>query len=129
MQQSLSYVRFAISIADESSQQSMGIFMVMGELRDSGQMFAWEIEVDQRVYAWFNKNLRVPKVQSRGEKTLAISWFKSTATEHIKNMRELVAIIEAHDVAVEQLITTRPGKIVYEDRFQIAVIPFNDTFS
>lgn len=129
MQQPLSYVRFTISIADESSQQSMGIFMAMGELRDSGQMFAWELETDQRVYAWFNKHLSVPRVQSRSDKPFAISWFKSTATEHIKNMRELVAILAAHDVDVDQLITTRPGKIVYEDRFQIAAIPFNDTFS
>ena len=42
-------------------------------------------------------------------------------------MRELVAILEAHDIAVEMLQTERPGYVVYEDTYQIVAEAFSDT--
>ncbi len=59
---------------------------------------------------------------------MSISWFKHSATDHIDKMRQYAQILEAHDIYVNQMTTDRPGNIVYEDQFQIAAIPFNDTF-
>jgi len=41
-------------------------------------------------------------------------------------MRQYGQILEAHDYPIKQLVTDRPGKILYEDKFQIAAVPFGD---
>ena len=79
---------------------------------------------------WFDEQLREPSRLARSRnsraKKVAISWFKESATEHIQRMRDLVAMLQAHGVAVEVVRTERPGYIVYEDDHQIAAEPFRD---
>lgn len=125
---SATFIRFVIPNQDPSSQQKQGVFMAFSELIDEKSLYQWELDAHNDAQNWFRDNLLVPDVQSKYEKPFAISWFKSTASEHIKKMRQLTEILTAHEYDVEQLVTTRPGKIVYEDRFQIAAIPFKDTF-
>jgi hypothetical protein len=60
-------------------------------------------------------------------KPQAINWFKTAATLHISKMREFQTILERNGIDVEIMTTTRPGYIVYEDRFQVAAYPFADT--
>jgi hypothetical protein len=43
-------------------------------------------------------------------------------------MREFGQILEAHNIYVTELKTERPGKVLYEDKYQIAAVPFQDTF-
>lgn len=43
-------------------------------------------------------------------------------------MREYAEILKSHGLEVKQLVTDNPGKIVYDDKYQIAAIPFKDTF-
>ncbi|MGH1472585.1 MAG: hypothetical protein ACRBCS_15495 [Cellvibrionaceae bacterium] len=104
----------------------------MNTLLGNGSLYEYEQDIEKEVYAWFKKNLKVPKVQSSKSgyhvKPRSISWFKASATEHIEKMRQYVQILESHDMPVKQINTERPGNIVYEDEHQIAAIPFNDTF-
>jgi len=72
--------------------------------------------------------LRKRALKNDYSKPQAISWFRSSALKHISKMREYAEILQSHDVQVKQLVTERPGKIVYEDQYQIAAIPFQDTF-
>ena len=51
----------------------------------------------------------------------AVSWFKDTAEPSIKKMWEIVALLKEHGIAVRLLRSKNPGKIVYEDDFQIVV--------
>ncbi len=126
------YLRFEIDEKDEMSGREKGIFIAMDILLENGSLYEYEQEIEKEIYAWFKKNLKVPKVQSSKSgyhaKPRSISWFKNSATEHIDKMRQYAQILEAHDMAVKQLTTERPGNIVYEDEHQIAAIPFNDTF-
>jgi hypothetical protein len=81
---------------------------------------------------WFVRNLPVPMELAGGNdlnRPRAVSWIKDSATEHIGNMRQLTAILESHDIAVTRSATTRPGKTEYEDQYQIAAVPFRDTFA
>jgi len=57
-----------------------------------------------------------------------LACFINPAKEHIEKMRQYGQILEAHDYPIKQLVTDRPGKILYEDKFQIAAVPFGDTF-
>ena len=89
-------------------------------------------KLETEIYNWFKKNLSVPHVQSSSSnhyaKPKAISWFKDSAKDHIEKMRQYAQILESHDYPIKQLLTDRPGKVLYEDEFQIAAIPFGDTF-
>jgi hypothetical protein len=110
---------------------SRGLFTAMGVLSRKNVLLEHESELYAEALRWFEKNLPVPKVLSGSNhhnRPGAISWFKDTATEHIYRFRQLAQILEAHEISVIQYTTTRPGTIEYEDEFQIAAIPFRDTF-
>lgn len=127
------YVRLVVYQKDENSGREMGLFMAMGELRENAILYEWEVALQEELYGWFKRNLKVPTVLSSTSnhynRPAAISWFKGSATDHIDKMRQYAQILEAHDVRVVQLTTERPGKVVYEDEHQIAAVPYKDTFS
>jgi len=59
----------------------------------------------------------------------ARSWFKNNAKDHLAHIRDLVAILQNHGIAVRMLKTDRVGYVVYEDEFQIVAEPFtNDSY-
>ena len=126
------YLRFVVPEKDEESGREMGIFVAGGILNDGGELYDYEIKLRKKILTWFSNNLKVPDVQASESNYYsnpnAISWFKSSAAVHISKMREYVEILESHDIQVKQLVTERPGKIVYEDEYQVAAIPFKDTF-
>lgn len=61
------------------------------------------------------------------EKNRALSWFRDTAQEHLYRKRELVLLLEHHDLAVRMLKADRVGYIVYQDEFQVMAEPFAET--
>jgi hypothetical protein len=125
------YVRFSVASRDDVSGIGMGLFTAMGILRDKDVLVEYEIELYENTLRWFAKNLAVPRVLGGSNfhnRPTAVSWFKDTAVEHIGRMRQLGQILESHDIAVTQFSTDRPGKVQYEDQYQIAAIPFRDTF-
>ena len=42
-------------------------------------------------------------------------------------VEDMAAILDAHGIHVEVVTSRRPGYVVYEDRHQIAAVPFADT--
>ena len=111
----------------------MGVFHAAGRLRDCGSLSEPEEEVLQEVRSWFNTNLEKPKRFTSAKppyyrkRQNGISWFKDSAQEHIGTMREMVVLLEHHGVPVRMIKTTRPGYIVYEDKFQVVAVPFADS--
>jgi hypothetical protein len=106
----------------------------MAELKakgELGELYNHEEALYREIYKWFQKNLRRPKRFTRSSKPhakrVAISWFKESATDHIDKMREVAAILEAHGVHTEMIVSSRPGYIVYEDPYQIAAEPYANT--
>jgi hypothetical protein len=57
---------------------------------------------------------------------LAIFWFKSDARKFISNAWQLVGILKRHGYDVRMLTTRRAGRVVYEDSYQIAMVPHRD---
>ncbi len=126
------YIRFVITDLDTDSGKRQGVFQALFELRDDGELFDYEETRLQELTDWFNENLKEPTSLRRAANKFhtvprAISWFKDYASTHLSKMRELVAILEAHDIRVEMIQTDRPGYIVYEDAHQISAEPFKDT--
>ena len=84
------------------------------------------------VRPWFSDNLEKPERFSRKRNSYhrdqrAIAWFKDTAAEHLRRIRELVSILEAHGRPVSMLTSARPGYVVYEDEHQVVAEPFAET--
>jgi hypothetical protein len=125
------FMRFVIHKNDEDSGRRQGLFQAMSELRDVGTLDSHEQERYEEIYDWFRKHLKKPRSFTRSSKphakNVALSWFRDDATEHISRMREIVGILDAHDIAVDVLHTTRPGYVVYEDKYQVAAEPFSET--
>ena len=125
------FIRFVIHKTDENSGRRQGLFQAMWDLEDSGALLQHEIDQYNSLYEWFRKNLNKPRSFTRSSKPhakkVALSWFKDTATNHIARMYEVTQILRSHGIEVEVLCTERPGYIVYEDRYQVAAQPFQET--
>jgi hypothetical protein len=116
----------------ERSRILMGVFMAAETLRDNGQLDEADEEWYEGILDWFNRRLRVPPCFFQSAlpdaDSNAICWFKTDAHAHIGKIRELLAFLEHNGVATRLVRTTRPGYVVYEDDYQVAAVPFRDTF-
>jgi hypothetical protein len=124
-------IRFVIHSNGEDSGRRQGLFQAMKALETSGVLFHYEQERYDEIRGWFNKNLERPTSFARSSKphakNVALSWFKDSATAHIAKMHELVFILRSHGIEVDVIRTERPGYMVYEDQYQIATEPFQET--
>lgn len=119
------YIRFAIDQLDPDSTRPQGVFAAAYALGDS--KFLSDIDKAQlsSLLGWFSQNLPVPRKFNRRH---AIFWFKSDAEACTRKMWELVLFLQSRSRRVNMLRTRRPGYIFYEDAFQVAAVPFRDTF-
>ncbi len=75
---------------------------------------------------WFNQFLPA----TRGLPTWrAVCWFRGDAGEAISRIWRIVDIVEGEGVPVRVFRTRRPGEIVYADAFQVAAVPWRDSFT
>ncbi|TAG25205.1 MAG: hypothetical protein EAZ37_13810 [Burkholderiales bacterium] len=129
----MAYLRFVIDKLDEDSGRRQGLFQAISDLEHAHALAPYEQKQYDELYEWFRKHLRKPASFTRSSKAhakkVALSWYKDSAIEHLKKMRELCAIVEAHDQRVVVLQTSRPGFVVYEDDFQVVAEPFQDTLT
>jgi hypothetical protein len=127
------FLRFVTTEVHRESHKEAGLFRAAYRLRDDDMLSAEEEVALKQIYSWFNKNLKEPtrfttaKPPYDGKRKNGISWFKDSANEHIDKMREIVDLLERHDVPVRMIKAARPGYIVYEDEFQIVAVPFADS--
>ena len=82
---------------------------------------------------WFGSNLKVQnrfnRTTSKGyyrRKTKGVSWFRSTADEHIEKLWALTKVLARNGHKAELITTSKPGYIVYEDEIQVIAEPFSD---
>lgn len=122
------YIRFVVSNVSEEARQKLGIFHAIRYLRDDGELSKVEFDLADEVFHWFGQNLESPldylNKQKSTKSDAFISWFKASAKEHIDKARVLVKILENKNTIVEMIKTDKPGKIVYEDQFQIFSRPY-----
>lgn len=115
------YIRFVVGADGDDHRILTGIITEARFLRDKNELSVYEMERLQETYDWFNSNIPVPPFSSSGWSRNAVSWFKDTATEAIYKVRDLAVLLESNDRIVRMLRSDNPGKILYEDDFQIVV--------
>jgi hypothetical protein len=116
------FIRFVVGTDGESHRWLTGIITEARLLRDRGQLALYEETVLENAYAWLNAHLPCPPFSTSGWGSEAVSWFKDVAGPSIKKMWDVVALLEEHDITVRLLRSKNPGKILYEDNFQIVVL-------
>ena len=115
------FLRFVVGGDDEHHRLLTGLVTEARLLRDRGSLSHFEAEQLETVYEWLNRNLPCPPFSSSNWSRDAVSWFKDDAKEPIKRMRELAALLESHGLLVRTLRSKSPGKVLYEDDYQIVV--------
>jgi hypothetical protein len=64
-----------------------------------------------------------PTVYDRELNPLAVAWFKSSAHELIDRVPGYLEILAAHGVGCERVRSADPGRVIYEDEYQVVVVP------
>ncbi len=102
----------------------VGIFVAVDHLRRAGRLSEAEIETYLDIDDWFREHLPEPPFYSDGNSIGGVTWFKRplphTMTERIDR---LLAILAAHAVEHDMVESDDPGEIVYEDCYQVGVVP------
>jgi hypothetical protein len=116
---------------DPDSGRRQGLFQAAYDLIAANVLSADDVVALKTDLGWFSDELDAPDRFSRSRRATAarraISWFKSSATEHISRMHAVCRILNEHGLPTTMLTTDRPGYVVYEDEHQIAAEPFADT--
>jgi len=114
-------IRFESQLRAEGICRPLGVFRAAGAIEDLPHVPVYARDALLESLAWFNRNLIVPRLRIKDRR--AIFWFRSRATEYVRRIWDVVAVLREENVFVRLFTTTRPGKIVYADEYQIAAIP------
>ena len=126
------YIRYVVKYFNkETNREETGIFRAADYVRDFSEIGAASKQKLQKLIEWFDNNLPVPAFYDdpakRSEDLHIYFWFKTNATEFIVEMNALTAILEENGIKVKKLTAEKvPGKLIFEDKCQIAVIPHED---
>jgi len=126
------YVRFVCFQQVKGQRNRLGLFQALDEARMSDHAASWGRAEVKATNDGFNHELDAPTTFSRGgwrkPGQLALCWFKSAATDHIRRMFRLKQALEACGIHVEVLTTRDPGHILFEDDYQVAAEPLHNRF-
>jgi hypothetical protein len=123
IQNKLKYVRIQGRENAYLTGQPRGIFALAWRLRNAGKLTeeeeAIQYEIDQ---VWFEKNLPNPPFYDDDKPCKPITYFKTeTSSFMLEKLQPLLDMCEKYDVPYDIVYTNFPGRIVYEDDWQIAV--------
>ena len=100
----------------------VGVFTACHHLKRKGTLTEEEARLFEEVDGWFDAHLPKPPFYEDGNRARGITWFKSTATDMIEELRPLLALLRKYDVAYDCVETDDPGCIVYEDDWQVGTV-------
>jgi hypothetical protein len=113
------YIRFVVGTGRDDPYGLTGVITEARILRDQGELEPHECEWLDEVFEWFNASVPCPPFSQKQWSRDAVSWFKGVATGAIRTIWDLVALLREHKVPVRVLRTDQPGRILYEDDFQV----------
>jgi len=116
------FIRFVVGCAGDDHRALTGIFTEARILRDDGAFVPHELAQLEETFDWFNRELPCPPFASERWPREAASWFKDGAQTAIARMWTIVHLLEEHDVPTRVLRSKSPGKVLYEDDWQVVVL-------
>jgi hypothetical protein len=122
------FIRFVVGAESEDARWLNGVFAGARRLADEGTLYAHEAALLDETFAWFNEYLPCPPFGAKlrsGEWTPdAVAWFRDDARAFVRRIWDLVALLRENGASVRLLRDARPGRIVYEDRYQVVAETF-----
>lgn len=116
------YVRFR-SPYPSFSGLKIGVFGLVNTLGRHGMLTPDEERFRRQNNDWYNAAYAQPDVYGPDRNPLAECWFKASSRELVSRVRGYLAILDAHSIAWEEVHTTVPGTILYEDHWQVVAVP------
>jgi len=121
------YVRFR-SRYPNAAGLKVGVFGLVNVLGRHGMLSPDEERFRRENNAWYDAAypdpcVKNPTVYDQDANPAAAAWFKPTARELLSRVSGYLAILDAHSIAWEEARTADPGKIVYEDIYQVVAVP------
>ena len=119
----MKYVRIQGRDLAYRTGKPVGIFAAVHRLQASGRL----TEEEKNVYydidrIWFEKELPNPPFYDDDKPGKPITWFKtSTASHMIEKLQPLMDMLDKYNMPYDMVYTNYPGRIVYEDEYQVAV--------
>jgi hypothetical protein len=126
------YLRYRAKYYNEIKEKlEFGFFWSADYVKNHGTLDIDDREKLEELIRWFDKHLPIPdyyqKKKNRQEAKSATSWFKDTSLDFIVKMNELSEILKTYNVEVERISSKKIlGKKIFEDEFQITVIPYRE---
>ncbi|SCD44383.1 hypothetical protein GA0115239_101858 [Streptomyces sp. BpilaLS-43] len=122
------YVRFQSPHRNERGTFT-GVFGLVNTLARTGRLTAGQEAFRRANNRWYDAaypdpSTVDPAVYDDTVNPGAAAWFKPTATHLIERVPGYLGLLAAHGVACRKVVSTAPGRIVYEDDVQIVVVPF-----
>ncbi|MGC3968498.1 MAG: hypothetical protein QM775_14305 [Pirellulales bacterium] len=115
------FVRFVVGEEGEDHRQLTGVVTEARLLREKGVLEPYQEDWLAETYAWLNDNLPCPPFSTSDWPRDVVAWFKDDAGESISKMWGLVSLLREHNSPVRVLRSKNPGKVFYEDEYQIVV--------
>jgi hypothetical protein len=115
------FIRFVVGADHQHHRELNGIITEARLLRDRDGLSGEETARLESLFDWFNDHLPVPPFSTSAWPQDVVAWFKDDAGEAISRMWNLVALLEDHGVQVRLLRSKSPGRVHYEDDYQILV--------
>lgn len=115
------FVRFVVGSDGDHHRELTGIVIEARFLREDGRLSAGEAGLLEEAYTWLNDHLPVPPFSTRSWPRDAVAWFRDDAHDAIGRMWNLVTLLEEHGRPVRLLRSKNPGRVLYEDDFQVVV--------
>ena len=119
----IKYVRIQGRDIAYRTGKPVGIFTAVHRLQRDGKLDEEEksvyYDIDQ---VWFQEELPNPPFYDDDEPGKPITWFKTATTSHmLKKLQPLMDMMDKYDMPYDVVYTNFPGRIVYEDEYQVAV--------
>jgi thiamine biosynthesis protein ThiC len=102
----------------------VGLFVAVWHLVDEKRMSDEEIQTYWEQRKHFEKVLPIPPFYSDGNSIGATTWFKENnmVNKLVEDLDFYFKVLKKYGVELKMNKSVNPGKIIYEDDFQVGVI-------
>lgn len=107
------------------TQKPVGVFILNWRRIRDGVYSKEDAELYDRTHKWFLENLPEPPFYGKDNENPegAVTWFKTENSDAmLEHIEPLLGLLEKYGIPYDVVYTNTPGKIIYEDDFQVGVI-------
>ena len=113
------FIRFVVGADGDHHRSLTGIVTEARIRRDNGDLDEHQASRLEDAYSWLNEHVPVPPFKQLPSDS--VSWFRDEVRESVQRMWEIVAVLRECGLPVRLLRSANPGKVLYEDDYQIVV--------